>query len=274
MTIWLPVQRLPVEPRCPGNVAQFPSPRTTAGPVTAQFPRPWGAGSAPRSCACVGWARRGGGHDASPSSDAGWRRRTGSLRRRPARPPRPARPSRGRAAAPPGPGGIGVGPTLYVPQGFAGGGAPPRDLLSEARGPRPGAATTCLGAWPCAVGRVGRQLRPAGRARLAGAPLRRARREDRGNPRGARLGIPGVLLAPRSASVGFGRAVYLGRPNGHVGLADRGAGPTKLERYLGGRGIRPPNTPDPRTIPGAWPSDEQAGRGRAVDGRRCLVRAA
>ena len=44
-------------------------------------------------------------------------------------------------------------------------------------------------------------------------------------------------------------AVYLVRPDGHVGLADPGADPSALERYLDSRGIRPLNTPGPRPAP-------------------------
>jgi hypothetical protein len=39
------------------------------------------------------------------------------------------------------------------------------------------------------------------------------------------------------------------RPDGHVGLADPGADPSALERYLDSRGIRPLNTPGPRPAP-------------------------
>ena len=45
-------------------------------------------------------------------------------------------------------------------------------------------------------------------------------------------------------------AMYLVRPDGYVGLADPEADPTKLERYLDGRGLRPLDTPAPRTSPG------------------------
>jgi len=36
--------------------------------------------------------------------------------------------------------------------------------------------------------------------------------------------------------------MYLVRPDGYVGLADPEAGPTKLERYLDDRGLRPLTT--------------------------------
>jgi hypothetical protein len=56
--------------------------------------------------------------------------------------------------------------------------------------------------------------------------------------------------------------MYLVRPDGYVGFADPDASPLKLERYLGSRGLRPLDTPAPRTIPGrSRPVDEPTGSG-------------
>src|SRR5215210_4674037 len=49
---------------------------------------------------------------------------------------------------------------------------------------------------------------------------------------------------PMMAQAGLKRgAVYLVRPDGHIGLADAEASPVKLERYLDSRGIRPRAAP-------------------------------
>jgi hypothetical protein len=56
--------------------------------------------------------------------------------------------------------------------------------------------------------------------------------------------------------------MYLVRPDGYVGFADPDASPLKLERYLDSRGLRPLDTPAPRTSPGqSRLADEPTGSG-------------
>jgi len=65
------------------------------------------------------------------------------------------------------------------------------------------------------------------------------------------LALHAFPWTPAARRAGLRRAaLYLVRPDGYVALADPDADPTKLERYLESRGLRPLNTSETRAIPG------------------------
>ena len=91
---------------------------------------------------------------------------------------------------------------------------------------------------PPALGRGGRQLRPAEVARLAAPRLRQGDRRPARVRGGSATAAPRVALDRAARRAGLAEdAVYLVRPDGHVGFARRTPDVEGLRAYLGRFGI-------------------------------------